>query len=223
MMQISFEEAAIGHGLEAEVPPLTMTIESGVPVAIAVETDERPLLVSMMLGGRIHPDAGRILVDGREDLDELRRRTALVDTPFVSEANAGTALRVIVAEEFAFASMPTATRFVRRFLAQHQLKDYTNLPLRALPPVKRIELFSELAVLRPGVEGIVVTAPERHGGSPSDWYGSLAAIASRGLTVAIVTNVATARALLALGALPPLAADTVAAGDSAASSSPIEG
>lgn len=199
-MRVSLDRAAIGSGLAAAVPALDLVVDGPTPVAIAVQTDERPLLVSLLLAGRIRADSGRVLVDGREDAGELRRRTALVDTPVVSEPTAGIALRTIVAEEFSFASLPTSGRAVREFLAAHGLADYAPLPVRALPPADRIRLFSELAVLRAGVDGIVVTSPERHGGEPEEWYGPLATLAERGVTVTIVTDFATAGILVALGA-----------------------
>ena len=199
-MRVQLHQAAIGRGLGAAVPAIDLIVDGPVPVVIAVQTDERPLLVSMLLAGRLRPDSGRVLVDGRENADELRRRTALVDTPIVAEPTAGIALKTIVAEEFSFAGAPTSGRAVRSFLTDHNLADYASLPVRSLPPADRIRLLSELAVLRPGVDGIVVTSPERHGGEPSQWYGPLAALAERGQTVTIVTDYATAEILVSLGA-----------------------
>lgn len=206
MIEIRLEDAAIGSGLGAAVPPLSLAVTPGLPTAIAVETDERPLLVSMLLGGRIRPDSGRVLLnsapvlDGADAADELRRRTALIDTPFVAEPPAGVSLALVVAEEFSYGGLSTSRRAVDRFLARHSLSDYAALPVRALPPTDRVRLFSELALLRPSVEAIIVTSPERHGGRPADWYGALAAIAARGTSVAIVTDAATADILVSLGA-----------------------
>lgn len=199
-MTIALHDAAVGHGLGAAVPPLSISVTGGEPTVIAVETDERPLLVSMLLGGRLSPDSGSVSIDGRTDLSELRRQTALVDTPFVAEAPAGISLASVIAEEFSFADLPTSGRAVREFLAKHGVADYAKLPIRALPPTDRVRLFSELALLRPGVTALVITSPERHGGNPRDWYGALAEIASRGVIVAIVTDVATRDILLTLGA-----------------------
>ncbi len=199
-MRVQLERVAIGRGLGAAVPTLDLIVDGPVPVAVAVQTDERPLLVSMILAGRIRSDSGRVLVDGRENADELRRRTALVDTPVVAEPAPGVALKTVVAEEFSFAGLPTSGRAVRAFLADHDLAEYASLPVRALLPADRIRLFSELAVLRDGVDGIIVTSPERHGGEPTQWYGPLAALAKRGVTVAIVTDSATAGILVSLGA-----------------------
>ncbi|MBG6108580.1 hypothetical protein [Frigoribacterium sp. CG_9.8] len=199
-MRVQLHRAAIGRGPGAAVPALDLIVDGPVPVVVAVQTDERPMLVSMLLAGRLRCDSGRVLVDGRDDADQLRRRTALVDTPVIAEPTPGIALKTIVAEEFSFAGQPTSGRAVRSFLADHGLSGYATLPVRALPPADRIRLLSELAVLRDGVDGLIVTSPERHGGEPSQWYGPLAALAERGITVAIVTDYATAGILVSLGA-----------------------
>ena len=204
-MLIALESAAIGHGLAASVPPLTMTVTDGAPTVLAVETAERPMLVSLLLGGRIRPDAGRVTIDGRDGLDELRTRTALVDTPVVAEPTAGLSLASIVAEEFAFAGHPSSRREVRHYLKRLDLFDYAAVAVRSLPPLHRTRLFSELALLRPGVDALIVTSPERHGGDPAVWYDTLAEIAARGVAIVIVTDAATRGILLSYGARDALA------------------
>lgn len=200
-MDISFDQVEVGSGLGAAVPSLTLSLATdSAPYAIAVESDERPLLVSMLLGGRLQADSGRIMIDGREDANRLRRRTALVDTPFVAEPPAGISLASVVAEEFSFSDQSTSSASVTDFLTRHGIADYAKLPMRALPPVDRVRLFSELALLRDGVDALIITSPERHGADPAGWYPALAAIADRGVLVAIVTDVATRDLLIALGA-----------------------
>jgi len=202
-MRITLDGAGIGEGLGADVPTTSFTVQSGVPVALAVEGDELPLLISMMLGGRLKPQTGRVLIDDLDDDDLLRTRTALVDTPWVAEPSPGIDLRVIVAEEFSFADQPTGRKAVDVFLSRHGLEDYAALPIRALPAGDRVRLFSELAVLREDVAGIIVTSPERHGAGVEEWYEPLTGIAERGILVVIVTDVATAATLTALGAALP--------------------
>jgi ABC-2 type transport system ATP-binding protein len=204
-MRIALERVTIGEGLGASVPELTATITGGVPNVLAVETAERPMLVSLLLGGRIRPDSGRVTVDGAEDLDALRVATALVDTPVVAEPTAGLSIASIIAEEFSFAGLPSSRRAVHRFLHRHGMADYARVPVRALPPLRRTRMFSELALLRPAVTALVITSPERHGGDPAEWYDALVDVAARGTTIAIVTDAATRDLLLRLGARDALA------------------
>jgi hypothetical protein len=187
---ITLTDAAIGTGLGAAVPALTLAITPGLPLVLAVETDERPLVVSMLLGGRIKPDSGTVT----PDLDTLRKSTALVDTPFVAEPAAGVSLGLVVAEEFAFSHRKGS---VRRFLEQHGLAAYEKIEVRALPPADRVRIFSELALLREGVETLIITSPERHGGAPAEWFDYLTTVSA---TVVIVTDAPTRDLLVALGA-----------------------
>ncbi|MDJ0333770.1 hypothetical protein QMG83_00885 [Salinibacterium sp. G-O1] len=199
-MRLAMDAAAIGRGLGAEVPPMTLWAGPGAPSVVQVETAERPMLVSMMLAGRIGADTGAIRVDDRTDPVALRQHTALVDTPVVAEPVAGVSLAGVVAEELVFADRPAGRRAVRAFLEQHELLRFARVPMRALPPNDRVRLLCELALLRPGVRAIILTSPERHGGEPDGWYESLEAIAFRGITVVIVTDAVTAERLLDLGA-----------------------
>jgi len=200
MTTIELVDAAIGTGLAAALPPLSLTLEPGAPTVVAVETDERPMVLSLVLGGRLALSSGSILVDGAENADELRRRVALVDTPFASEPSPGVALSITVAEELAFAGLPSGGRAVRAFLESHDLAPFSAIATRALPSTARVLLLSELAALRPGVTALVVTSPERHGGDPAAWFATLRGVAERGLVVAIVTDSATSALLGRLGA-----------------------
>lgn len=204
MMRITLDSVGIGSGLGAALSRTDLWIDGslGVPVAIAVETDERPLLLSLLLGGRLKHDTGRLIVgDSDAGADVLLRAgVALVDTPFVAEPSAGIRLSTVVAEELTFAGLPSSTRAVRQLLERLGVPEYERLAMRALPPVDRIRLFSELATLRPGVEAIVITSPERHGAAAADWYPHLIELVDRSITVIVVTDAATAGQLVALGA-----------------------
>lgn len=199
-MNIVLDAAAIGSGLGAEVPPLTLWAGPGVPTVVRVQTAERPMLVSMMLAGRIAANSGTIRVDDRIDADALRRHTALVDTPVVAEPTPGVGLIGVIAEELTFAGLPAGRRVVRAFLERHELLRFARVPMRALAPNDRVRLLCELALLRPGIRAIILTSPERHGGEPEKWYESLETIAARGITVVVVTDAVTADLLLHLGA-----------------------
>jgi len=190
---IELTDAAIGTGLSASLPALSLTLAEGEVTVVAVETDERPMVLSLLLGGRLALTGGSITPSE----SERRERVALVDTPFASEPTPGVALSVVVAEELSFARLPSNGRAVRAFLDSHGLAEYAAVPMRSLPATARVLLLCELAAQRPGVNVLVVTSPERHGGDPAEWYSTLTSMAARGLTVAIITDTATSRLLKA--------------------------
>jgi ABC-2 type transport system ATP-binding protein len=199
-MRIELREAAIGRGVAADVPPLSLTATEGTPTVVAVDTAERPLLVSLLIAGRIAPDSGTVTLDGADDRAGLRERCALVDTPTVAEPHPGVALSTLVAEELAFAHLPSSRAAVRDFLDRHGLGEHARVAVRTLPAVPRIRVLSALALARDGVEALVITSPERHGGDIAQWYAELAAIAERGTAVVIVTDSVSRDILVSLGA-----------------------
>jgi hypothetical protein len=200
MTSIQLTGVRIGDGLGAEVPPISLRIEPGPPGVLAVETDERPMLVSLLATGRMKPDAGTATVDGADDRALLRRRTALVDTPFVAEPTGGVSVGTIVREELSLADRPSSRADVQSALDERGLGEYRRVPIRALPPASRVRLLCDLALLRDGVDVLVVTSPERHGGAPADWFGELLALTERGASVAVITDAPTRDILLTLGA-----------------------
>lgn len=193
MTTIQLTDAAIGTGLAAALPPLTLTLEAGEITVIPVETDERPMVLSLLIGGRLALSGGSVTPSA----EDRRSSVALVDTPFASEPSAGLALSIVVAEELSFARRASGRRAVRAFLESHGLVEYASVPMRSLPSTARVLLLCELAAQRPGVDVLVVTSPERHGGDPAEWLPALQALARRGLAVAIITDSATSRLLKA--------------------------
>lgn len=193
MTTIQLTDAAIGTGLAAALPPLTLTLEAGEITVVPVETDERPMVLSLLIGGRLALSGGSVTPAA----EDRRSSVALVDTPFASEPSAGVALSIVVAEELAFARRASGRRAVRAFLESHGLVEYASVPMRSLPSTARVLLLCELAAQRPGVDVLVVTSPERHGGDPAEWLPALQALARRGLAVAIITDSATSRLLKA--------------------------
>ncbi len=197
-MTISTRAAAVGTGPAAAVPALTESTPAGEVTVVAVEGDDRPMHVSLLLAGRLRADSGVVELDGRDDPDALRRRVALVDTPMVAEPDAGLAVRLVVAEELQFAGRPARRADVDALLRRHGIADAAREPFRALPTAARIRLLAELALARPGVDALVVTSPERHGGDPAAWYPHLAALAAVGRTIVVITDAPTARQLASL-------------------------
>ena len=195
MTTIELREAAIGSGLAADLPATTLVIEPGSPTIIVAETAERPMLLSLVIGGRLALTSGSALIDGRPDAAALRAATALVDTPFVAEPTPGITLALVVAEELSFAGRPSGAKSVAAWLQGHGLSFLSQVPMRSIPATERVLLLTELALLREGVTAIVVTSPERHGGDPAEWYPQLEAISQRGISVAIITDSPTARLL----------------------------
>jgi hypothetical protein len=116
------------------------------------------------------PDAGTVALDDATDRrarNALRRRVALVDAPDVSEPAPNIAVAGVVAEELMFAGLASDPLSARRWLDEHDLRSSARLPIADLAPAHRLRILLELASARPGVDGLVLVSPDRHGGDPA--------------------------------------------------------
>jgi len=191
-MTLELDHVGIGDEPGAALPVLSAVAAPGRPGVVAVETEQAPVLASLVAGGRMRPDTGRVLLDGHEDPAAVRRAFALVDTPGVAEPFPVMSLRRIVREELAFAGQRASREHVDTVLDELGLSAYADTHVQRVPTDVRVRLLVELALLRDGVTGLVVTSPERHGGAVADWFAVLRDVARRGVTVVLVTSKAAA-------------------------------
>lgn len=191
-MTLELDHVGIGEEPGAALPVVSAVAAPGRPGVVAVETEQAPVLASLVAGGRMQVDTGRVLFDGHEDPAAVRRAFALVDTPGVAEPFPVMTLRRIVREELAFAGQRPSREHVDTVLDELGLAAWADTHVQRVPTAVRIRLLVELALLRDGVTGLVVTSPERHGGAVEDWFAVVRDVARRGVTVVLVTSKAAA-------------------------------
>jgi ABC-2 type transport system ATP-binding protein len=185
---LELQDVGIGTEPGAALPTISAVAAPGVPGVVVVETEQAPVLAALVAGGRMTPDTGRVLADGTEDPARIRRSVALVDTPGVAEPFPVMSLRRIVREELAFAGRRSSRHEADTVLDALGLTALADTHVQRVPTADRVRLLVELALLRDGVEAIVVTTPERHGGSVRDWFGVLEDVAARGVAVLLITS-----------------------------------
>jgi ABC-2 type transport system ATP-binding protein len=228
MTTIEIDHAGIGDEPGAPLPVVSTVAGPYRPGILAVETEQAPVLASLVAGGRMQPDSGRVLLDGHEDAAALRRAVALVDTPGIAEPFPVMTLRRIVREELAFAERRPSREHVDTVLDELGMSAYADTHVQRVPTDVRVRLLTELALLRDGVTALVITSPERHGGVVADWFAVVRDVAARGVTVVLVTSKAaaeTAAQLLATipaPADPSLPSDPDATTDTTAATAPLE-
>lgn len=181
-MRIELAGVAKGTAL----PPITLGYASGELTLAEAETSERPTVLGLIASGRMRPERGEVRIDGETDTARIRREVALVDAPTVSEPPPGVTLQGVVEEELMFAGRWPSRRSALEVLAELGARDDASTRMADLAPATRIRVLSELALLRPGVSGLVVVSPDRHGGEPTHWYADLTRIAERGGAVLAV-------------------------------------
>lgn len=178
------------------LPPSDVAFASGSAVFVEAETAQRPTVLGLILTGRMRPDSGKVTLDGEEDPKRLRRALALVDAPDVSEPHGDVRLADVIAEELMFAGRPAGPIAVGRELDRLELREHARTPMADLDPGARVRVLCEFALERPGVRGLVLVSPDRHGGRPEEWWGIACDLAERGAAVLVIAGLA-ARAALA--------------------------
>jgi hypothetical protein len=204
---VKVELVAVGKGRREHALPLTSAVfESGQATLVAAETEQRPTVLGLIASGRMRPDTGRVAVDGRANSSALRRRVALVDAPGISEPEPNVTLAGVAAEELMFAGRRSDPLAVRRWLEEQGLGDAASLPVSNVDPADRVRALCELAVLRKGVEGIVLVSPDRHGGDPAGWWAIAEDFAARDLAVLVIAGQASLAVALTSAAPVPVGA-----------------
>ncbi|WP_136586323.1 hypothetical protein [Microbacterium hydrothermale] len=185
---------AVAKGRSA-LPETTTAYETGTATLVVAETEQRPTVLGLVASGRMKVDAGTVTIDGRTDRGAIRRRVALVDAPIVSEPEPNVTVTGVVAEELMFAGHSPTPFAAARWLEQIGLDSIASLPVGNIDPAARVRLLLELAALRTGVEGLVLVAPDRHGGEPLGWWRIAREFAERGYAVLVIAGRASRTAI----------------------------
>jgi hypothetical protein len=195
-MKVVLDRVAKG-ARNAVMPPTTASFQTGEVTLARAETEQRPTVLGLIASGRMRPDAGTVTIDGSTDYSAMRKRIALIDAPDVCEPAADVTVAGIVAEELMFAGRASNPIAVNRALNTLGVSEWARYAIGTLPPTVRIGLLAELALLRTGVEGLVITSPDRHGGDPNEWWELARRLAARDIAILIVAGDASAAAIAA--------------------------
>lgn len=185
---------AVAKGRSA-LPETSTAYETGTATLVVAETEQRPTVLGLVASGRMKVDAGTVTIDGRADRGAIRRRVALVDAPTVSEPEPNVTVTGVVAEELMFAGRAPTPFAAARWLEQIGLEALAGLPIGNIDPAARVRLLLELAALRKDVEGLVLVAPDRHGGEPIGWWRIAREFAERGYAVLVIAGRASLTAI----------------------------
>ncbi|MBO0983310.1 hypothetical protein [Rathayibacter sp. SD072] len=192
-MRIELNDVAKGGAL----PPVSLSFSTGSATLALTETEQRPTVLGLLASGRMRPGTGRITVDGAEDPKRMRAAVALVDAPAVSEPAPDVTLGGVTAEELVFAGRPSHPRAVARALEGLGVAALARRPMSEIPALERVRVLAELALLRSGVQALVIVSPDRHGGDPAGWWALAKELAARGVAVLVIAGTASASAIAA--------------------------
>lgn len=193
-MKIVLDAVSKGRAQRA-LPEISTSYETGRASLVVAETEHRPTVLGLVASGRMKVDGGSVTIDGRVDAGAIRRRVALVDAPVVSEPESNVTVTGVVAEELMFAGHAPTPFAAQRWLEGLGLESLASLPIGNVDAAARIRLLLELAALRTDVDGLVLVAPDRHGGEPTAWWRIAREFAERGYAVLVIAGHASRTAL----------------------------
>lgn len=111
-----------------------------------------------------------------------------MDAPNVSDPDSNVLLLGVVEEELMFAGRRSNPVAALHWLDGLGLRSLATTPIANVEPPARLRVLCELAVLRAGVKGFVLVAPDRHGGEPLAWWRLAQEFADRGLAVLVIAG-----------------------------------
>lgn len=226
-MRVTLHEVSKGNAL----PTTSLEFHTGAVRYAIAETEQRPTVLGLIASGRMKPATGRVTIDGAASNRMLRRTVALVDAPDVSDPHADIALAGVVGEELMFAGRRATPLHARRWLNDIGYGDLASVQIGNIDPAARVRILCELAILREGVEAIVLVSPDRHGGSPDGWWRIAGEFADRGYAMLVIVGGSAAVALErmaelgavnASGPIEPLVLDAPASGSAPAPADTLE-
>ncbi len=207
-MKIVADRISKGHA-GIPLPERSIVFETGRVTIAEAEVGDQPTVLALILSGRMRSDSGVVSLDGVDDPALIQERIALVDAPEVSEPAADLPLRTVVREELMYAGRSTSRAAVATTIADAGGSDYAAVRIADVPAAIRVRILAELAAFRRSVEGLVITAPDRHGGDPRDWLAVASDLASRDFAVLVVCGAPSAEIVTPLLPLPTPEPDAV--------------
>ncbi|MFE4834926.1 ABC transporter ATP-binding protein [Arthrobacter sp. NPDC056691] len=173
------------------LPPASLQVARGELLLVTGDRQDQRTALALVLSGRMKPDGGTASWDGTAGIRPLRRSSALVDSPGVNEPEQHLSVADLVTEDLAL--IPRRYRgalLSKPWLKVNRFEDVAGMWTEQLPPARRTELLTALALANPATDLLVVDSPDRHGADPAGWLPRLSELAyDGGRPLAVVATV----------------------------------
>lgn len=192
---ISLRAVRVRGRRNSMLDPVSLRLEAGSRLLVVAEPGHGHTALALVATGRMVPDDGDVLLDGIPDPARLRQVSAVVDAPSITEPDDALTVAGMAAEGLSLAGRPALPRAVTRWLITNDFTGQRGLRIDQLDPPTRLSLLMGLAAADPLVRYLVLTLPDRHGGSPADWWDLAGQYADLGYGVLVECTPASAHVL----------------------------
>lgn len=172
------------------VAPISVQVQRGELQLLACEPQISRTALALVLSGRMKPSSGTVAWNSDPKLRTLRKRSALVDSPGISDPESHLKVRDLIAEDLGLIPGPSWRKpGARKWMAQHGFDDIANCWIDAIDPHRLFELQLLLAAENPRLELLVVDSPDRHNLDDGQWLETLEDFASSHRNFAVLAIV----------------------------------
>ncbi|UWX97493.1 ABC transporter ATP-binding protein [Arthrobacter zhaoxinii] len=154
----------------ALLPPTSVEVETGGLLLVSGGDQSTRTALALVLSGRMRPTSGAVEWRSNARPKQLRRHSALVDSPEVSEPERHFRVRDLVAEDLSLIPRRNRPRTnAAGWLSDAGLSALVPQWIEELAPTVRLDLLARLALADSAVELLVFDSPDRHDADADTW------------------------------------------------------
>lgn len=152
------------------LPATNIEARTGEVLLIQADGQERRTALALALTGRMNPSAGTVTLGHDHTLAALRRRSAIINSPDVNEAENYMTVKSLTSEDLAL--VPAKFRDRTRptaWLVKHGFRDILDQWVEEVPADRLLHLLLALALADQNVDLVVTDSPDRHAEDAQGW------------------------------------------------------
>lgn len=152
------------------LPASNIEAHAGEVLLIQADGQERRTALALALTGRMKPTAGTVTLGHDHNLAALRRRSAIINSPDVNEAENYMTVKSLTSEDLAL--VPAKFRDRTRptaWLVKHGFRDILDKWVEEVPADRLLHLLLALALADQNVDLVVTDSPDRHTADAQGW------------------------------------------------------
>lgn len=152
------------------LPASNIEAHAGEVLLIQADGQERRTALALALTGRMKPSSGTVTLGHVDTLAALRRRSAIINSPDVNEAENYMTVKSLASEDLALVPAKFRDRtHPTAWLVKHGFRDILDKWVEEVPADRLLHLLLALALSDQDVDLVVADSPDRHTADAQGW------------------------------------------------------